>query len=50
MVVVLVVVAIVYWADFCPAIQGDSRSTWVDSPLVTAARNGWICVLDGIGE
>ena len=28
--------------------QGSSRSSWVDSPLISAAKNGWLCILDGI--
>lgn len=29
--------------------SADSNKTaWVDSPLITAARNGDLCVLDGV--
>ena len=28
--------------------SSNVKSTWVDSPLVKAAKNGGICVLDGI--
>ena len=34
--------------DINTSSSSNVKSTWVDSPLVKAAKNGGICVLDGI--
>lgn len=32
----------------CTSSEGDS--SWLDSPLITAARNGDLCILDGVNR